>query len=102
VSEFVLTFSFTGNRDRGLPRPTKETLKHVRRGSTVYAAEDIHSCGNLIVKAGDSGKVDSRGEYALNVKFEGYVHIILCSWDMVLSKPPSVIVEPPSQLRLFE
>jgi len=71
-----------------IPRASDATLKTIKKGSTIYASEDIHEQGKVIVPAGTKGKVENRGPLALTVRFENLPHGMLCLWDMVTTAPP--------------
>lgn len=64
-----------------------ERIKGVKKGGKVYAAEDIHADGQVIVHRGCVGRVISQGTGGLNVKFTEHQHIVLCFWDMVSADP---------------
>lgn len=71
----------------GIPKTTKDTLKRIKKGSTVYAKKNIYANGEQIVPMNSKGTVVSRGKNALNVQFDTHPHIVLCTWDMITDQP---------------
>jgi hypothetical protein len=76
-----------------MPRPDKFNPK-----KPVYATEDIHSRGQIIVQAGTKGTVSHSGPYGLNVNWDGYPHGMLCMYSMVTAEKPPVAVNPPAPI----
>lgn len=65
------------------PRRLKRLAHQVKAKSRVFAAEDIHFADGSVIPRGTPGRVESGGEIACNVKFEGDRHLTLCFWSML-------------------
>jgi hypothetical protein len=62
--------------------------KGYRNDKVVYAREDISVANNVYILKGTPGRIETCGAWALNVKFEGHRHAMLCTYDMVSEVKP--------------
>lgn len=62
--------------------------KGYRNDKVVYAREDISVANNVYILKGTPGRIETCGAWALNVKFEGHQHAMLCTYDMVSEVKP--------------